>query len=55
MLQDDSPKDPKKSRTFDLQRVLSLGTVFLYSNKYLEDGYAEFLAEEQDVGAVMNP
>ena len=24
-------------------------------NKYLEDGYAEFLAEEQDVGAVMNP
>ena len=33
----------------------SLGTVFLYSNKYLEDGYADFLAEEQDVGAVMNP
>lgn len=33
----------------------SIGTVFLYSNKYLEDGYAEFLAEEQDVGAVMNP
>ncbi len=46
-------QDPEKQ---DIRfTTSSIGTVFLYSNKYLEDGYAEFLAEEQDVGAVMNP
>ncbi len=33
----------------------SRGRVFLYSDKYLEDDYAEFLAERIDVGIVMNP
>ena len=46
-------QDPEKQ---DIRfTTSSIGTVFLYSNKYLEDGYDEFLAEEQDVGAVMNP
>ena len=46
-------RDPEKQ---DIRfTTSSIGTVFLYSNKYLEDGYADFLAEEQDVSAVMNP
>ena len=46
-------QDPEKQ---DIRfTTSSIGTVFLYSNKYLEDGYADFLAEEQDVAAVMNP
>lgn len=46
-------RDPEKQ---DIRYTTSsLGTVFLYSSKYMEDAYADFLAEEQDVGAVMNP
>lgn len=33
----------------------SLGTVYLYSNKYLEDDYADYLAEYLDVGVAMSP
>lgn len=47
------PKDPKKS---DIKfTTSSLGTVFLYSNKYLEDDYADFLAQYLDVDQVMSP
>ena len=46
-------KDPKKS---DIKfTTSSLGTVFLYSNKYLEDDYADFLAQHLDVDQVMSP
>ncbi len=33
----------------------SIGTVFLYSNKYLEDDYADYLAEYIDVGMDESP
>ncbi len=33
----------------------SLGTVFLYSTKYLDDAYADFLAEHLDVTMAENP
>lgn len=47
------PKDPKKS---DIKfTTSSLGTVFIYSNKYLEDDYADFLAQYLDVDQVMSP
>ena len=47
------PMDPKKS---DIKfTTSSLGTVFLYSNKYLEDDYADFLAQYLDVDQVMSP
>lgn len=46
-------EDPQKK---DIRfTTSSMDTVFLYSNKYLDDDYAEFLAEEQDTGAIMNP
>lgn len=41
-------KDPQAS---DIKvSVTSAGTVYLYSSKYLEDDYADFLAEEMDQG-----
>jgi hypothetical protein len=33
----------------------SVGTVYLFSTRYLERTYAEFLAEQADVGLVENP
>lgn len=33
----------------------SLGTVYLYSDRYLSDDYADFLAEHLDVSLVSNP
>lgn len=47
------PDDPSRSDIRFTQS--SVGTVYLYSTKYLEDDYADFLAEEYDVGMVMNP
>ena len=47
------PKDPKRRDIRFSQS--SLGTVYLYSNKYLEDDYADFLVEHIDVDLVMSP
>ena len=33
----------------------SVGTVYLYSTLYLDDDYAAFLAEHEDVGAIASP
>lgn len=33
----------------------SVGTVYLYSSLYLDHDYAEFLADREDVGLVLNP
>ena len=33
----------------------SVGTVFLYSTRYLDEDYAAFLAEREDVGAIASP
>ena len=33
----------------------SVGTVYLYSTRYLDEDYAAFLAENQDVGAIASP
>ena len=33
----------------------SVGTVYLYSRRYLDADYAEFLAEKEDVGAIASP
>lgn len=33
----------------------SVGTVYLYSSKYLDEDYAAFLAENEDVGAIASP
>ena len=33
----------------------SVGTIYLYSTRYLEHDYAQFLAERQDVGLAANP
>lgn len=47
------PEDPKTS---DIKFTeSSLGTVFLYSNRYLDDDYADFLVEHIDVDLVMSP
>ena len=47
------PEDPK---TNDIKFTQSsLGTVYLYSNRYLDDDYADFLVEHIDVDLVMSP
>ena len=33
----------------------SVGTVYLYSTRYLDEDYAAFLAENEDVGAIASP
>ena len=33
----------------------SVGTVYLYSTRYLDEDYAAFLAEKEDVGAIASP
>lgn len=33
----------------------SVGTVYLYSSRYLDEDYADFLAEREDVGAIASP
>lgn len=47
---------PSNPETRDIRYTeTSIGTIYLYSDKYLEDDYADFLAEHLDVDVVMSP